>query len=289
MASTDKFIAIRGLRLHYLEFGIAPSPTVVCIHGLTNNAHDFDPIATHLAPRFRVIALDVRGRGESQWGPAPDYNIPTYVEDLSAIIESLAIERVSLIGNSMGGRISMLYAATHPERVERLVLNDIAPSIDPAITARINRSVGDTPSEFDSSDTVLRFYRDNPSMTGLAGYSGAILEAAARWSVKPIAAGRLTWKLDPALRGSSPGQTPIRQLDLWPQFEGLPMPVLIVRGGESEVLPLATARRMCEVAKNAQLIEVPGVGHLPSLVEPIALDALRSFLAAGKRPGEKST
>lgn len=117
-------------------------------------------------------------------------------------------------------------------------------------------------------------------MTGLAGYSGAILEAAARWSVKPGASGRLTWKIDPALRASSPGQTPIRQLDLWPQFERLTMPILIVRGGESEILPRATAERMCRVAKNARMIEVPGVGHLPSLVEPAVIAALREFLAS---------
>ena len=105
MRPSDKFITIRGLRLHYLEAGTAAAPVVVCIHGLTNNAHDFDALAQHLAPCYRVIVLDVRGRGESQWGPAQDYNIPNYVEDLAALIEALSIRRVSLIGNSMGGRI----------------------------------------------------------------------------------------------------------------------------------------------------------------------------------------
>lgn len=80
------------------------------------------------------------------------------------------------------------------------------------------------------------------------------------------------------LRGTAPGQTPIRQLDLWPQFEGLTMPILIVRGGDSEVLSLATAQRMCGVARNARLVEVPGIGHLPSLVEPEVLAALHEFL-----------
>ncbi|HUY20195.1 MAG TPA: alpha/beta hydrolase [Candidatus Binataceae bacterium] len=278
MTSTDKFIAIRGLRLHYLEFGEAAAPVVVCLHGLTNNAHDFDPLAHQLAPRHRVIALDVRGRGDSQWGPAQDYNIPTYVEDLAALLDALSIRRVSLVGNSMGGRLAMLYAANHPERLDRLVLNDIAPSLDAAVTARINRNVADTPADFENLDAVVRYYRDNPSMTGLAGYRGEILAEAARWSVKPTPSGRLTWKIDPALRGTAPGKTPIRQLDLWPQFEQLTIPVLIVRGGDSEVLPLATAQRMCSVAKNARLVEVPGIGHLPSLVEPEVLAALREFL-----------
>jgi esterase len=278
MASIDKFVTVRGLRLHYLESGNPAGPAVICIHGLTNNAHDFDPIAARLADRYRVIAIDVRGRGESQWGPPADYNIPNYVEDLNAFIEALAIERVSLIGNSMGGRISILYAANHPERVERIVLNDIAPSIDPAVTARINRNVIDTPTEFENLDEVVRFYRNNPSMTGLAGYRGTILSEAARWSVKPTPAGRLTWKIDPALRGSSSGQMPIRQLDLWPQFEALSIPVLIVRGSDSEVLPLATAQQMCQRARNARMIEVPDVGHLPSLIEPDVLAALREFL-----------
>lgn len=278
MPPSDKFITIRGLRLHYLEFGSMPAPVVVCIHGLTNNAHDFDALAHHLAPSYRVIALDVRGRGESQWGPPHDYNIPTYVEDLTALIEALSIQRVSLFGNSMGGRISILYAANHPERVERLVLNDIAPSLDSVVTERINRTVAETPSEFENLDAVVRYYRNNPSMTGLAGYTGALLSDAARWSVKPTPAGRLTWKIDPALRGTAPGRTPIRQLDLWPQFEGLTVPVLIVRGGDSEVLPPATAQRMRSVARSARLVEVPSVGHLPSLVEPEVLAALDEFL-----------
>jgi esterase len=280
MTFIDKFIAIRGLRLHYLEFGSAPAPVVVCIHGLTNNAHDFDPLAGELAPRFRVIAIDVRGRGESEWGPSEGYNIPNYVEDLAAMLDALAIERATLIGNSMGGRISILYAANHPERVARVVINDIAPAIDPEVTARINRSVIDTPKDFENLAAVVDFYRYNPSMTGLAGYSGAILAEAARWSVKPTASGRLTWKIDPALRASSPGQTPIRQLDLWPQFERLTMPILIVRGGESEILPRPTAERMCRVAKDARMIEIPGIGHLPSLVEPQVLAALREFLSS---------
>jgi pimeloyl-ACP methyl ester carboxylesterase len=278
MEPADRFIAIRGLRLHYLEFGSATAPVVVCIHGLTNNAHDFDALAGRLAPSYRVIALDIRGRGESQWGPAQDYNIPTYVDDLAALIEALGIRRMSLIGNSMGGRISILYAATRPERVGRVVLNDIAPSLDPAITARINRNVVETPNEFENFDQVVSYYRNNPSMTGLAGYAGEILVEAARWSVKSTPTGRLAWKIDPALRGTSPGKTPIRQLDLWPQFEGLTVPILIVRGGDSEVLPLATAQRMCSVARNARLVEVPGVGHLPALVEPEVLSTLREFL-----------
>src|SRR5579875_489556 len=278
MSSTDNFITIRGLRLHYLESGKPAQPTVICIHGLTNNAHDFEPLAAHLADRYRVIALDVRGRGESQWGPPADYHIPNYVEDLNAFIDALAIERVSRIGNSMGGRISILYAANYPKRVERIVLNDIAPSIDPAVTALINRNVIDTPAEFENLDEVVRFYQNNPSMTGLAGYKGTMLSEAARWSVKPTPAGRLIWKIDPALRGSSPGQTPIRQLDLWPQFEALSIPVLIVRGSDSEVLPLATAHQMCRRARDARMIEVPGVGHLPSLIEPEVLRALREFL-----------
>jgi pimeloyl-ACP methyl ester carboxylesterase len=249
------------------------------MHGLTNNAHDFDLVAPYLAERYRVIALDVRGRGDSQWGPPANYNIPTYVSDIDALIDKLGIHRVSLVGNSMGGRIALLYALEHPAKVDRIVMNDIGPSIEAATTERINQHVAKTPADFANLDEVVSYYAADPSMAGLAGHAGPALVDCARFTVKPLPNGRLTWKTDPALRSIAPGQTAIRQLDLWPRLPDLTVPLLIVRGGASDVLPSAMARRMCETAPDARLVEVAGVGHVPSLVEPEALAALREFFA----------
>jgi len=277
--ATDKFIEINGLRLHYLESGNADAPAIICLHGLTNNAHDFDLIAPYLVARYRVIALDVRGRGDSQWGGPANYNIPTYVTDVDALLDKLGVPRVSLIGNSMGGRISLLYALEHPARVDRIVMNDIGPSIEAATTERINQHVAETPADFANLDEVVSYYAADPSMAGLAGHAGPALADCARFTVRTAPNGRLIWKTDPALRNSTPGQTAIRQLDLWPRLPELSAPLLIVRGGASDVLPVSMAQRICETAPDARLVDVAGVGHVPSLIEPAALAAIRAFFA----------
>src|SRR5215472_1883560 len=127
----DKFQVAGGVRLHYLDFGGKGKPVLVCIHGLTGNAHNFDALASHLSARYRVLSLDVRGRGDSAWGAPLDYNPQVYVSDLKEFLDALGIQRVNLLGTSMGGIISMMYAGGYPETVERLVLNDIGPEIDP--------------------------------------------------------------------------------------------------------------------------------------------------------------
>jgi esterase len=275
MTPIDKFIEANGMRLHYLEWPNPEGAALICIHGLTGNAHDFDRVAGRLAKKFRVIALDVRGRGDSQWGPPADYNIPTYAKDLGAMIDALKIERASLIGTSMGGRISILYAADHPGRIERIVLNDIGPALEAATSARINRDAGETPEEFANLDAVVRHFESSAVSIGIETRE-MVVERATR-AVKPTPGGRLTWKTDPLLRKPPPGMTTIRQIDLWEQFKSLRIPILVLRGSESNVFSRRMAERMCELSANTTLVEVPGVGHVPSMEEPEAWAALEKF------------
>jgi pimeloyl-ACP methyl ester carboxylesterase len=143
--ASDKFVNANGLRLHYIDYGNDGAPWVVCVHGLTANAHSFDALAPYLTAKYHVIAVDVRGRGDSQWGPPTEYLPQNYVTDLARMLEQLGVARVSLIGTSMGGIISMMYAGGWPERVERLVLNDIGCEVDPEGAARIANYVGEAP------------------------------------------------------------------------------------------------------------------------------------------------
>lgn len=117
--ATDRFVKVGDLNLHYLEWGDATAPPVIMIHGLTGNAHAFDLLAPHFARRYRVISVDVRGRGDSDWAADGDYSNDAYVADLEGLRQALGFERFSLVGTSMGGRISLTYAGTFPERVER--------------------------------------------------------------------------------------------------------------------------------------------------------------------------
>jgi pimeloyl-ACP methyl ester carboxylesterase len=273
--ASDKFVDANGLRLHYIDHGNDGAPWVVCVHGLTANAHNFDALAPHLAATYHVISVDVRGRGDSQWGPPTEYLPQNYVTDLARMLEELGVARASLIGTSMGGIISMTYAGGWPERVERLVLNDIGPEIDPAGLARITSYVGAAPERFKDISEVVKHYKENyPQMAKLAD---SVVAEQVKWSVKPGADGGLVWKMDANVRRPLRGGTAQQRFDYWVPYARIACPVLIVRGAESDVLDSATASRMCRVLKRAKTVEVPGVGHAPSLTEAESLGAITEF------------
>ncbi len=273
---SDKFVNANGLRLHYIDYGNEGAPWLVCVHGLTGNAHNFDALAPHLA-KYHVISVDVRGRGDSQWGPPTEYLNQNYVTDLARMLEGMGIERASLVGTSMGGIISMMYAGGWPERVERLVINDIGPEIDPKGAARIASYVGEAPERFKDIGEVVNYYKEHyPPMAKLADN---VLAEQVKWSVKPGTDGALGWKMDPNVRRPLRGGTAQQRFDLWVPYARIACPTLIVRGADSDILDPATANRMCKVLKRAKLVEVPGVGHAPSLTETASLTAIKEFFA----------
>ena len=146
--AADRFVKVGDLDLHYLEWGDVGAPPVVMVHGLTGNAHAFDNLAPHFASRYHVISVDVRGRGDSGWAEDGDYSNDAYVADLEGLRQALGLERLSLVGTSMGGRISLTYAGTYPDRVERTVLNDIGPEVDPRGGSRIATGIHDAVTTF---------------------------------------------------------------------------------------------------------------------------------------------
>jgi pimeloyl-ACP methyl ester carboxylesterase len=286
--TTSHFVTINALTAHYLDFGGASDESpVICIHGLSGNAHNFDGLAACLMPHHRVISLDVRGRGNSQWGPSEDYNPSVYTSDLHKLIDALGIVRVNLIGTSMGGMIAMLYAGGYPERVERLVLNDVGPEVDGAGIKRIADYMSTAPANFASLAEVAAYYRENyPAMRQMAEQQ--LLEFV-KSAVKQGTDGRLRWKMDPAIRNVPRTGSAARPLDMWVPFARIAAPILIVRGAESDILSRATAQRMCAVLPHqTRVVEVPGVGHAPSLLEPEALGAIREFLRTEHSVGRRS-
>jgi pimeloyl-ACP methyl ester carboxylesterase len=273
--TSDRFVNANGLRLHYIDYGNDGAPWVVCVHGLTANAHNFDALAPHLAAKYHVISVDVRGRGDSNWGPPTEYLNQNYVTDLAKMLEELGVARASLIGTSMGGIISMMYAGGWTERVDRLVINDIGPEIDPAGMARIASYVGTAPERFKDIGEVVKYYKENyPAMAKLPDN---VVADQVKWSVKPGTDGALLWKMDPNVRRPLRGGTAQQRFDLWVPYARIACPTLIVRGADSDILDRATASRMCKVLRHAKVVEVPGVGHAPSLTEVESLGAIREF------------
>jgi len=273
-ATRDIFVQANGLRHHLLARGSPGGPVVMMIHGLTQQAHVFDGVASRLARRHHVYCLDVRGRGETEWGPASSYGYDTYVEDLEAVREGLGLERFALVGTSMGGQISMFYAARFPERVTAVVLNDVGPEIDPAGAARVAKMAGAAPEAFTDLRAVMKYYREENAPVLGKRSDDEVLEYA-RWHVRKSDTGVYLWKMDRGVRAFKGGPPSTQPWDAW---RAVKCPALVIHGAASDILNEDIAKRMCEAVPGCRVVDVPGVGHAPSLLEPEALTALEAFL-----------
>jgi esterase len=277
MQPISRNVTVNGLALHYLEWGKAEAPPILCVHGYTSSAQAFNALARHLQDRFHILALDVRGHGESAWSPTGAYQYADQAGDVAAFADRLGLEKFVLIGTSMGGIIAMAYAAQHRGRLSGLVINDIGPEAE-AGTQRITQMVGSRPDDFATLEDAMAYRRATSPIT--AARSAADQRELALGVLREGADGRWLWKMDPAyirqrVERGAPARPP-----LWPALQALPCPTLVVWGTESDVLSEAQARRMVEALPRGELVSVPRVGHAPTLVEPAVLAALDRFLGA---------
>ena len=153
----DKTVHANGINLHYLDWGSPGSPVAVLLHGLRGHAHSWDDVSPALCGQYRVLALDQRGRGETDWAPGGDYSGAAFVADLKGFCQALDLESFTLVGHSMGGRNSMAFAGRYPEMIERLVIVDIGPTVDPRGGQRITQELQSVPEEFDSFEDVVAY------------------------------------------------------------------------------------------------------------------------------------
>jgi pimeloyl-ACP methyl ester carboxylesterase len=266
-------------RIAYTEWGDPANPWVlVCVHGLTRNARDFDRIATAMADRCRVVCPDIPGRGQSDWLPAAEhYSYPQYCADMTALIARTGAEGVDWLGTSMGGLIGMMMAAQKNTPVERLVVNDVGPFIPKAAAARIASYVGENPT-FDDFAAALAYIRRVAAAFGPP--SEAEWRHLTERSVKPRGE-KLVLRRDPKIAMPFTSKPP-EDVDLWPVWDALRCPTLLLRGAESGLLPRETAEAMTRRGPKAQLMEFPGIGHAPALMAPEQIAAVREFLLAGR-------
>lgn len=270
-------VTINGLQLRYLDWGNPEAPPLVCVHGYTSSAQSFNGVARHFRDRFHIVALDVRGHGDSAWSPAGEYHYRDQAADLGAFADRLGLGQFVLAGTSMGGIIAMTYAIEHGQRLRALVLNDIGPEAESG-TQRITQMVGSRPDEFATLDDAMAYRRGISAI--LAGRSLEDQRELALGVLRQRADGKWGWKMDPAYIRQRVERGPPVRPDLWPALQHLACPTLVVWGTDSDVLSEAQARRMIETLPAGELLAVPGVGHAPSLVEPASLAGLDRFLAA---------
>lgn len=263
-----------GIRLHYIERGSTDAPPVIFLHGLTGNAHNFDALAEHLARDFHCYALDLRGHGDSAGATARDYRVSTQVRDLDEFVQAIGQPDVCLIGTAFGADIALAYAGARPERVVRLIINDSGPDLVQEGVDRVRRYIRESPLSFKDIDAAVDWWVQNYPV--LRDYSPEIVRDFVGYSVRPSSDGLLLWKFDPVLRTLDP--LALRDVDLYASAVEVRCPTLVVRGAESDILSDFVAQRLRDTLASAELIEVPAVGHAPSLVEPEVLDAVDDFL-----------
>ncbi|MFA6218550.1 MAG: alpha/beta hydrolase [Erythrobacter sp.] len=274
-----------GLTLHYRDYrdypGSAERPPVLCLHGLTRNGRDFEALAEHIAAQgWRVLVPDMRGRGESEYAAdSATYVPPVYVGDLLALLEQEGIERFVSIGTSMGGLMTMLLAAVQPERIAAVALNDVGPVLAQEGIEAIKDYVG----QGRSFPTWMHAARALEEAHG-ASYPGFATEdwiAMAKRGLTLSSSGRIVFDYDmkiaePILAADSNAVPP----DLWPAFEALAgRPVLLLRGGISQLLSPEVFEEMQRRLPEAQAVTVPDKGHAPTLDEPEARAAIDALLA----------
>ena len=264
----------------YVEWGDAANPNVlVCVHGLTRCSRDFDFLAQALAADYRVVCPDVVGRGRSDWLRNKSlYALPQYCADMTTLLARLNVETVHWVGTSMGGLIGMALASQPESPVTRLVLNDVGPVIAVVSLGRIGEYQGKAP-RFDSIGQAEAFVRFVSATFGR--FSDEEWRHLTVHVTRTAADGKVEFAYDPGIaepfremQAASGG----KDIELWPLYDGIACPTLLLRGESSDLLTHATALQMTERGPRAKLVEVSGVGHAPMLMDAAQVTPVKEFL-----------
>jgi esterase len=253
----DLFVTVNGLRIHYVDWGNSAAPPLLLIHGLDRVARTFDHVASHFTSRFRVIAMDMRGHGDSGWDPEGRYLVEDHVRDVEGLVEQLGLRGITLWGNSTGGRVAQVFAGMHPELVVRVISEDVGPERPRQIADNYARRVAQEDAGWASEDELLAQVRKSN-----ARMSEAVAAAYVKYGSRRRADGRVIWKRDPQLVKG------FVATDLWRFVREIKAPILYVIGGRSTIVPPDTQEELRKTLPNARIVTMPGLGHYPSDEKP---------------------
>jgi pimeloyl-ACP methyl ester carboxylesterase len=256
----DRFITVNGLRLHYLDWGNEGKPPFILLHGISRTAHTFDHVARRYQKDYHVIAIDMRGHGDSAWDPNAQYLVEDYVKDIEGIVGQLQLRNLVMMGNSTGGRVVQVMAGLHPDLVSRIVVEDVGPerpaSIADGFAQRVQQERAEDTSWASEDELFAQTKKQNPSV------SDEILRAYVKSAVKRRADGRLVWKRDPQL---SKGFV---VTELWRYIGKITCPTIYILGGKSTIVPVETQERLKKTIPGVEIVTVPDVGHYPDWEKP---------------------
>jgi pimeloyl-ACP methyl ester carboxylesterase len=269
----DGRVSARGLSFHYVEWGAPAHPAVLCLHGITQTAHSWDEVAAELSADHRVICLDQRGHGDSEWAPDGDYTRQTQAADVAAITDALDLSRFVLAGMSMGGINAITFTARHPQKVRALIIVDVSPEIQVKGVENI-RSFIQASDELDSFEAfVERAHQFNPRR------SLENIRSRLSHNLKRLPNGKWTWKYDKMLRSGERSFQASALHNLWDDVRAIRCPTLIIKGGESDILSEESAAKLQQAVPGGRLAVVPGAGHSVMGDNPVAfVAAAREFL-----------
>lgn len=265
----------RRYRMSYTVFGNDHAErTIICVHGLTRNGRDFDTLAQALAENARVVCPDVLGRGRSEWLEDPEaYAVPGYVGHMLQLIQHLGAPRIDWIGTSMGGLIGMGIASMETSPIQRLVLNDVGPFLPKEALERIGAYLG-LQLVFETIDQLETHLRQIHAPFGRL--TDEQWRHLATHSARTRPDGKVVLSYDPRIA------TPFKageseDVDLWPIYDAIRCPTLLIRGAESDLLPKDIALDMTRRGPKTKLVEIEGAGHAPALMDPDQIEAIRAW------------
>ena len=274
----------KARQIAYTDWGDPKNPhVVICVHGLTRNCRDFDYLAHALKSECRVIAVDVAGRGRSDWlEQACAYNFPPlYLSDATSLIAHIQAQyntKITLdwVGISMGGLIGMILSIQPQTRttIRKLIMSDIGPLIPATALRRISDYVGLDP-RFDTFEAFKAY------MKKISVPFGPLTDAQwnhmAIYSMQKYEDGTYGFRYDPRI-GTSLKGFEIKDIDLWQQWDQVTVPTLVLRGAESDLLSVDTAAQMKMRGPKAQIVELPGIGHAPTIMNEQQIQIVRNFI-----------
>jgi len=248
----DRYLTANAIRLHYLDWGSESKQPFLMLHGISRVAHQFDHLAARFKNDYHVMAIDMRGHGDSGWSHEGAYLVEDYVKDIEAFADQLHLRNMVLLGNSTGGRVVQVYAGLHPDRVARLVSEDVGPErtndIASAFQAQVQREANGWASE---EELVAQLIKSNPKIPP------DILRSYAHYGARQREDGRIVWKRDPNL---AKGFVPT---ELWRFVRMIECPTIYILGGASRIVPPATQEELKKTLPDVQIVVMPGLGHYP--------------------------
>ena len=273
----DKYFESDGMRFHYLDWGEPKNPTIIMLHGFAQQSHSWDFVALGLCDKFRIVAFDQRGHGDSDWSQNHNYSLNDYHNDIDNLIKHLGLSETLMVGMSMGGRNAFTYAASHPDLVSALVVVDAAPVAQSSGRDKIRNFVSqeDVHPSIEEFVRMVHGYTPNRPIDQIWG--------SIKHNVKQLSDGSWTWKYDKFLRSPDRDfRSESKDVSdaMWASLDMLKAPTLLVVGEDSDIVSLDVANQMINRISNSQLVSIPNAGHRVMGDNPVAFQsAINEFLS----------